>query len=179
MVWTMTGIDGLGSRALAGRQGPGVAQKAADFDQLGLQVTPENVLVVYKAIAQEAARLNMSLQMFKQNHPDGMPSLGGDPVSNDAARGFTNATNQLMKTCQADVDDLKRVADGLQVAARSYGNSEEQITAAFNPKNFHYVPAPVPASPGQLPSGLGRLVGSAPEPTPPVGSLRALLGGGS
>jgi uncharacterized protein YukE len=154
-----------------------VARKAADFDQLGMQVTPENVLVVYKAIAQEATRLNMSLQMFKQNHPDGMPPLGGDPVSRDAARGFTDATNQLMNSCQADVDDLKRVADGLHVAARSYGNSEEQITAAFNPKSFRYVPAPVPPSTGQLPSGLGRLVGSDPDPAPPAGSLRDLLGG--
>jgi len=36
----MTGVVGLGQRALAGRQGPDVAARAAAFDQLGMQVTP-------------------------------------------------------------------------------------------------------------------------------------------
>ncbi len=48
----MTGVVGLGQRAMAGRTGPDVAAKAAAFDHLGLQVTPANVLGVYAVIMQ-------------------------------------------------------------------------------------------------------------------------------
>jgi hypothetical protein len=140
------GIEGLGSRALEGRQGPGVAEKAASFDQLGFQVTPENVLVIYKAVAQEATRLNFVIQRFKNDNFEGMPLLGGDPISPYMKKGYDETTDQLTTKCQSDVDDLQKVADGLAAAAKSYGNSEDQIRAAFDPRNYRYVPMSVGVS---------------------------------
>jgi hypothetical protein len=136
----MTGVVGLGQRALAGRQGPDVAARAAAFDQLGMQVTPANVLGIYSVVMEEAMRLQSSTQMFKIDHGEGMPLLGGDLVSRPAARGFSEATIQLLAKCQCAVDDLKRVGSGLADAARSYGNTEEQVTAAFDPGAFQYQP---------------------------------------
>ena len=143
---------------MAGRQGPAAQAKAAAFDRFGLQVTPANVLGIYGVIAEEAARLNGAIQMFKVDHGQGMPRLGGDPVSQPAAAGFTEATDQLVEKCRADVDDLERLAAGLAAAARAYGNSEEQITAAFDPSAYRYRPesAQEPAggaSPGDTSGG--------------------------
>jgi hypothetical protein len=118
---------------MAGQRGPEVAAKAAAFDQLGMQVTPANVLGVYGVIMEEMTRLQSSIQRFKADHGVGMPLLGGDLVSPPAARGFTGATSQLITKCQADIDDLSRVGNGLAGAARAYGKTEDQIKAAFNP----------------------------------------------
>jgi len=73
----MTGVVGLGQRAMAGRQGPEVAAKAAAFDRLGMQVTPANVLGIYAVIMEEMTRLSASVQMFTLDHGEGMPPLAG------------------------------------------------------------------------------------------------------
>jgi hypothetical protein len=138
----MTGVVGLGQRAMAGQRGPGVAAKAAAFDQLGMHVTPANVLGVYGVIMEEMTRLQGSVQRFKADHLEGMPLLGGDLVSPPAARGFTEATSQLVTRCQTDIDDLNRVANGLAEAARAYGKTEEEVKAAFDPRQFQYEPSP-------------------------------------
>ena len=139
----MTGVVGLGQRAMAGRTGPDAAAKAAAFDHLGLQVTPANVLGVHAVIMQEATRLQASVQVFKSDHGQGMPLLGGDPVSPHASRGFTELTNQLLARCETDIADLFRVADQLAKAAREYGKTEEQVKEAFDLKNFRYEPSPL------------------------------------
>jgi len=139
----MTGVVGLGQRALAGQRGPEVAARAAAFDQLGMQVTPANVLGIYSVVMEEATRLQTSVQLFQADHGVGMPKLGGDLVSPHASRGFTDATNQLVARCQADVDVLQRVGDGLARAARTYGESEAAIRGAFDPSRFQYQPAPI------------------------------------
>ena len=159
----MTGIEGLGDRAMAGRPGPAAARKAADFNQLGLQVDTENVLGIYAAIAQEVKRLQTSLRNFQRAYGDGMPRLGGDPVSPPAATAFNESTNKLVALAKSDVDDLDRVAQGLADAAKAYGKSEEQLTAAFDPGKFVYVPAPVQRTPADLPQPLRGLVTSAPS----------------
>jgi hypothetical protein len=129
---------------MAGQRGPGVAAKAAAFDQLGMQVTPANVLGVYGVIMEEMTRLSNSVLRFQADHGQGMPLLGSDPVSQPAARGFTATTAQLLVQCQVDIDGLSRFGSGLADAARAYGKSEEQIKAAFNPSLFYYQPAPIP-----------------------------------
>jgi hypothetical protein len=132
----MTGVVGLGQRAMAGRQGPEVAAKAAAFDRLGLQVTPANVLGIYAVIMEEVSRLSASMQMFTLDHGEGMPSLGEDLVSRPAARGFTEATRRLLVKCETDIRDLNRVGDGLVEAARAYGKAEEHIQAVFYPRQL-------------------------------------------
>ncbi|MDT7565614.1 MAG: hypothetical protein QOG76_4238, partial [Pseudonocardiales bacterium] len=115
---------------MAGQRGPVAAAKAAAFDQLGMQVTPANVLGVYGVIMEEVDRLTTSVHTFRDTNMQGMPSLGGDPVSPHAARGFNDASTALLVKCQADIDALMRIGDGLADAARAYGKSEEQIKAA-------------------------------------------------
>jgi hypothetical protein len=140
----VAGIDGLGTRALAGQQGPDAAAWAAKYDNLGLKVTPANVLNIYGLIKEEVTRLTVSIDTFKANHSDGaMPKLGEDLVSPYAAVGFTNATHQLLAICKAEVDKLDRVVQRLADAARAYGKSEIEIQAAFDLKNFVYKPSPI------------------------------------
>jgi hypothetical protein len=139
----MTGVVGLGQRALAGERGPDVAARAAAFDQLGMQVTPANVLGIYGVVMEEATRLQGSTLRFQADHGDGMPILGGDLVSPPASRGFTEATRQLLLKCQSDIDVFKRVGGCLADAARDYGKTEEQLTRAFDSSKVHYEPAPV------------------------------------
>jgi uncharacterized protein YukE len=127
----MGGVAGLGQRVMAGRQGPEAAATASSFDALGMSVTPENVLGVHAVIQQEVRRLKKAVERFKSDHGDGMPLLGEDPVSPYAAKGFTEVTDQLLRSCEADIDDLRRLADGLAQAAREYGRTEAEIEASL------------------------------------------------
>lgn len=108
---------------------------------LGFTVTPENVLDAYAVIAEEATRLNLSLQFFRQGVGEGMPKCGGDPVSLDASNGFTELSFQLADRCQADVNKLRDQAEQLATVARSYGKSDAQIAATFNQAGFVYQPS--------------------------------------
>lgn len=160
----MAGIDGLGTRALAGQQGPDAAAWAAKYDNLGLKVTPANVLSIYSVIAEEVTRLQRSIDQFRFKHHNGtMPNLGEDLVSPFAARGFTNATQQLLAKCKTEVDNLDRVAQRLTDAARAYGKSEMEIKAAFDPSKFEYKPTPIPRPEPQTPPAP-----AGPAPAPPM-----------
>jgi hypothetical protein len=140
----VAGIDGLGTRALAGQEGPDAAAWAAKYDNLGMKVTPANVLAMYGVIAEEVTRLRKSIDAFRFKHHEGtMPQLGEDLVSPFAAQGFTNATRQLMAKCTAEVDKLDRVAQRLAEVARAYGKSEMEIKLAFDPSKFEYKPTPI------------------------------------
>ena len=164
-------IEDLGSRALAGR--PGVEQKVADFNRLGMQVTPETVLGIYAAIASQVARLRASVARFKASYGDGMPVLGnGHPVSPYFSRSFNDSTDKLVALCESDIDDLDQVAQGLADAARAYGRTEQDITAAFDPSKYKYVPAPT------LPYSLQPLA-ERPTGPPPARSLGDLFLGGA
>jgi hypothetical protein len=158
-------IQGLGSRALAGR--PGSAAKAAAFDRLGLQVTPENVLAVYQGLATEAARLNAAVFEFQHENYQGMPLPGTDPISHWVKPGFDQTTDKLITRCQADVDDLQSIADNVREAAITYGKSEAEITKAFDRRTFQ--PSPTAAD---LPSILRPMFRPPHEgPAPGFGTL--------
>jgi hypothetical protein len=139
---------------MAGQRGPEVAAKAAAFDQLGMQVTPANVLGVYGVIMEEMTRLSTSMRLFQSSNGQSMPSLGSDPVSPHAAHGFSEATDQLVARCRSDIDDLKRVGQGLAETARAYGKTEEQVKAAFGPSKLDSPPSPTPSSTEDAPSAL-------------------------
>jgi uncharacterized protein YukE len=176
MVWPMTGIEGLGDCAIAGQTGPNVAQKVADFNNLGMQVNPENVLGIYAAIAQEVTRLRAALRHFQSSYGDGMPLLGGDPVSPHATRAFDDSTAKLVALATGDIEDLGRVANGLADAARAYGQNEEQLKAAFDPSKFVYVPAPIQRTVADLPPTLRGLVDAPAGPRPPDNPLGNVFG---
>ena len=157
----MGGVVGLGRRVMAGRQGPEAAATASSFDALGMSVTPENVLGVHAVIQREVQRLKTAVNRFKHDQSEGMPLLGEDPVSPYAARGFTEVTEQLLRGCEADIDDLQRLADGLARAAREYGRTEAEIEAAL---------AQVPPS-GELPGLLAGVDLPGPPPVHTAGEL--------
>lgn len=163
----MAGIPDLGQRALAGRQGPDVAARAAAFDGLGMRITPANVLGIYNVIMEEAQRLRLSVRKFRHDHYDGMPLLGGDPVSPYAKRGFDNATDQLLGRCQSQIDELARVGEEVAKAARAYQKSEAEIAAAFDPSKVEYKPSPLPPPnqppPSQPAGDPARLQPATPE----------------
>jgi hypothetical protein len=59
-----------------------------------MRVSPENILGLYAVVMDEVTRLELSLMNFQMRH-QGVPELGGDPVSAPAAprvgRGSTTA----------------------------------------------------------------------------------------
>jgi hypothetical protein len=169
----MSGIQGLGDRAVAGQTGPAAAQKAADFNQLGLRVDTENVLGIYAAVAKQVARLRGALQSFQMSYGDGMPLLGnGQPVSPHFSRSFNESTAKLVALCTSDVEDLHRVAEGLREAALAYGKSEDQIKGSFNQNKYVYTPIPT------LPDSLRPIV-QRPSTPPPARSVDDLFRGGT
>lgn len=109
---------------------------------LGFEVTPDNVLGAYAALKEEAERLRLSVRKF-QYAAMKMRPCGGDPVSGDAATGFSEACGLLAQRCNASVASLDSRADELAKTARSYGMTEEQITGAFDKKNYLYQPSPI------------------------------------
>jgi hypothetical protein len=169
----MSGIQGLGDRAVAGQTGPAAAQKAADFNQLGLRVDTENVLGIYAAIAKQVARLRAALQTFQGRYGDGMPVLGnGHPVSPRFSQSFNDSTDKLVALCTSDVEDLHRVAEGLREAALAYGKSEDELKASFDPGGYVYIPIPT------LPDSLRPLT-ERPSGPPPARSTEDLFRGGA
>jgi len=120
---------------------------------LGFAVTPENVLDAYAVIAEEAERLKQSVQAFHARTDAGMQLCGGDPVSKDASREFTAAAEQLGRRCQTDAARLPAVADNLAQIAHQYGKTDDQLVAAFSPKNYRFPHEPILPSAGSLPPG--------------------------
>ncbi len=138
MVAAVTGVQGLGRRALAGEAWPQATGLAADLDHLGMQVTPANVLQVRNAVLGEARRLNLVLKLHRGSLRVGL--CGGDPVSGPAAELFNQKIDALVAQCQGYVDGLRRAGLALEQTARDYGHAEQQITDSFN----SYVQARLP-----------------------------------
>jgi uncharacterized protein YukE len=119
---------------------------AAEFNAMGMTVTPENVLAIRSQILSEAERLSLAIQNFQTNHP-AMPVLGGDPVSHDAAQGFTETANELVQKCRAAADGYRHLGEQLAEAARAYQKSEDEIKNSFSPGQMQYQPQPVVQGP--------------------------------
>jgi len=111
----------------------------------GLRVTPETVLGVRAVIMEEVTLLRLSVRNFRRGHGQ-MPSLGGDPVSPYAARGFNEVTEQLLAQCEKHIQGLQAIGDELAAAAKAYGMTEMEITDSFDPNAVQYVPELAPAA---------------------------------
>ncbi|MBA2322798.1 MAG: hypothetical protein H0V92_01840 [Pseudonocardiales bacterium] len=134
------------------------------FSSYGLTVTPANVLTIRKVIMTEAEELEVARDKFKNAWPDGMPVLGGDPVSPYAAQGFTECTNAYLDQCKARIDELRELGAHLASAARDYGRTEGEIEASFR-KGMRHDASPL-VHPAPPPSGM---LGSYPDPLHPNG----------
>lgn len=107
-----------------------------------MQVSPENILGLYAVVMEEVTRLELSLVNFRMHHQMA-PKPGSDPVSGPAAAGFQELTSELLARCRTSIRELHTVADGLANAARTYGHSEMQIKASFDPNKVEYAPTPL------------------------------------
>ena len=123
------GIDGLGTKSVVGAHLPAGQALVADLDHVGYQVNRENVLGVYSVLANEAERLSKVMQ--DNGHKLEVGLCGGDPVSYDAQHGFSAKLDRLRTQCNDYVYSLAKAAERVRQAARAYGYSEDQITAAF------------------------------------------------
>lgn len=148
---------------------------SGDFHaRYGLTVNVANVLGIRAVILEEAEELDKAVQHFRRLHPNGMPELGGDPVSKDAAKGFTEVTERLLARGQAHIDGLFALGDELAAAARDYGHNEQAITTSFQPGRTG---PPAGLGPIQhLPPALREIARS--DPPRAAGSITEVLGGG-
>ncbi|MGQ0482493.1 MAG: PE domain-containing protein [Pseudonocardia sp.] len=145
----MSGVSGLGQAAVDGARGR--AGAAAAFDELGMQVTPENVLAVRAVLMEEATELRQLLR--RELHGFRVEELGGDPVSKYAAAGFNELNERYLAQCTEYINTLERAGKHLEATARSYGIAESEIATSFKKGQTH-PPEPVSAPPPGPPPGL-------------------------
>ena len=103
----------------------------AAVSALALQVDRHTVLAARAALLAEAERLDRALVERHRGHDVGR--CGGDPVSPEAAVAFNERINALLANCFAYNRDLRAAASALDVTARTYGYTDEQIAASFRP----------------------------------------------
>jgi hypothetical protein len=122
MVTTMTGPVGAHAPAAT-----------ADLASLRTQVTPENVLLLHNGLKAEAQYLSQRVKLREHQMHVGEP--GNDPVSKPAATAFNAKIQALKAQLDAYVTQLNTMAEVMAQAAKSYGRTEDQITASFT--NFY------------------------------------------
>jgi hypothetical protein len=99
---------------------------------LALQVNRETVLQARATLLAEADRLD--IELGKRAHAyAGVGLCGADPVSPEAASAFNERINALVAGCLAYSRDLHAAAAALDVTARTYGFTEEEIAESYRP----------------------------------------------
>lgn len=129
IVTSVTGVEGLGRRALAGDTSPRAQALSMDLDHLGMQVTPANVLQVRNALRGEAKRLGDLLHIHDYSLTVRAPAA--DPVSGPAADLFNQKINMVRHQCEGYVSALQRAGVALEQTARAYGQTEQDIKDSF------------------------------------------------
>jgi hypothetical protein len=105
------------------------ASMKADLDQAMMQVNPNNVLDVRRAVLTEAEDLREFVRLNGQRMKVGL--CGSDPVSPIAAQGFNEKIDAHIEEVIAYVRSLVDAGQQLARAAREYGHTEAEITASF------------------------------------------------
>jgi hypothetical protein len=122
----MSGVEGLGRGVLPGAGAPPWAgELAGSLDQLGLQVTSENVLKVAAVLVDRANDLDTA---SKRHGSDVVVRrCGADPVSRDSASAFTPRLKSLGDQVSLVAAMLRSAAERLADSARAYGHSEAAV----------------------------------------------------
>ncbi len=96
-------------------------------------VSREDVLFKRAALLAEAKDFQWFLKDI--DHQLRMRPMGGDPVSEDVARGLNyrlrDADDSYFNVCQAWVNNLFETAEAMAEVARQYGFTDEEIAASF------------------------------------------------
>lgn len=101
-----------------------------------MNVTPENVLQARAVILAEAQSFMDYLDdKFLRAGGQLIGLCGGDPISRDAQELFNQKMREnAVGPAQQYVQRLQNVADQLAETARSFGITEQRITASFRPE---------------------------------------------
>lgn len=147
---------------------------AADVAQLGMQVTPENVLQLHNVLRAEAKYIREQTRRLGFPIRIGKPGL--DPVSEWAASdaGFNGKLDALHRQCQGYPKALDDAADQLAATAKGYGHTEEAVRDSFTayyPRYLAMADTPAPAMPP--PAGSPTALILQPYQPPPAGPARA------
>lgn len=111
--------------------GPFRPQLDAAVAEVSIQVNRDTVLQARAALLAEADWLDFELQRQSRDLEAGVGLCGGDPVSPEAAAGFNERIFDLVEYCRCYNRDLRAAARALDVTARSYGYTEDEIAASF------------------------------------------------
>jgi hypothetical protein len=95
----------------------------------GLRVDRENVLYVRRAILEEYTTLKASLDQATRDDVGFVHKYGDDPVSRDAAIAFPERASRLIDQCQEHANVLLAMANKLELAARSYKYTDDDVVA--------------------------------------------------
>jgi hypothetical protein len=101
----------------------------SDMDRAMMQVNPDNVLDVRKALLTEAEDLGSYVRA--NSHGLKVGNCGSDPVSPTAAQAFNEKVDDHLKEINSYVNSLFAAGGQLAQVARNYGHSEAEIAASF------------------------------------------------
>jgi hypothetical protein len=106
------------------------ASLAAAIANVHVQVTPENVLEVRKALLSEAEKF-LTLGFESSMITKYVSLCGGDPISEQASDAFGARINALVEHCREYGTRLRDAGNSLEGIARGYGYTESQIASSF------------------------------------------------
>lgn len=109
-----------------------ITRPHAAVQALALQVNRDTVLQARAALLAEADRLDTELKAQHASHQR-VGLCGGDPVSPEAAAAFNERIDGLVASCLAYNQELRDAAGTLDVTARAYGYTDDEIAASFHP----------------------------------------------
>jgi hypothetical protein len=101
----------------------------SDMNRAMMQVNPDNVLDVRKALLTEAEDLGSFLRLNQPGMRVG--DCGSDPVSPKASQIFNEKINIHLKEVNDYVNQLFAAGQQLAQVARNYGHTEGEIAASF------------------------------------------------
>ena len=118
---------------ILGRVGSGFAYWGSSGGGIKLRVDQHNVMQAARLVMEEAERFRATTKERRMGLA--VRPVGGDPVSREAARvlneKFWAGPNSYYARCLDYADMLERLARQLGEAARTYGATEEEISAMF------------------------------------------------
>jgi hypothetical protein len=111
---------------------PPPSDTRAAVNGVALQVTPDNVLRARDALLAEAESFHDFLTTTFVDRRDLIGLCGGDPISQQAQRAFSQKIQQnAVAPARQYIQELTKGAEELAEVARGFGFTERQIADSF------------------------------------------------